>query len=236
MNRDFSQTAALLSDPGRAAMLIALLDGGTLPAGHLAMIGNIAPQTASSHLAKLVQGKLLTVQERGRHRYYRLANTEIAHIIEAMLAVCPPSTQDRDRIDVRASDHYLAYARTCYSHLAGRLAVEMAHALLQRRVLRHSAVKEFAVTRSGREWLAQLGIPLTEQQTKHRQFARCCLDWTERRYHIAGALGSALLNRFRELKWIAPLRDTRAVRITIEGQQGLYKLLQIKNIRCGFRA
>ena len=227
MRDDFSQTAALLSDPGRAAMLMALIGGGALPAGQLAMIGNVAPQTASSHLAKLLEGELLSVQIRGRHRYYRLANPEVAHAIEALLAIAPrPANGERTTPPGR--DKQLAYARTCYSHLAGQLAVEIADSLLQRRVVTRRASQEFAVTRRGLDWFAQLGIALTERQTSLPRFARCCLDWTERRDHIAGALGALMLKRFRELKWVAPLRDTRALRVTVEGEPAFYRLLHIR--------
>jgi hypothetical protein len=209
-------------------MLTALIDGGALSAGQLAIIGNVAPQTASSHLAKLVQGELLSVQDRGRHRYYRLANTEVAHAMEALLAIVPRSTGDGEGTAPRLVDKQLAYARTCYTHLAGRLAVEIADSLQQRRILTRRAQREFAVTRRGRDWFAQLGIALTESQINHPRFARCCLDWTERRYHIAGTLGSLMLNRFRQLKWLASLRGTRALRVTIEGQQELSKLVAKK--------
>jgi len=229
MSRDFSDVASLFSDPGRSAMLISLMDGRALPAGQLAMIANIAPQTASSHLTKLVDGRLLAVEQQGRHRYYRLANSEVAHAIEALLAIAPPG---KDAVALksgagRAPDGAMAYARTCYSHLAGRLAVDIADALQKRGLLVSREAKQFVVTRRGREWFAQLGVEITEQQMKHPRFARCCLDWTERRHHIAGYLGSAMLARFRELKWIAPVRDSRAVRITLEGETAFWELLRI---------
>jgi len=121
MNRDFAETASLLSDAARASMLLALLDGRALPAGQLAMIAQVAPQTASSHLSKMVSGRLLAVEQQGRHRYYRLAGTEVASAIEALLAIAPRSRGDRahERATQSAPDGDLAYARTCYSHLPG---------------------------------------------------------------------------------------------------------------------
>jgi DNA-binding transcriptional ArsR family regulator len=229
MTRDFSDVASLFGDPGRSAMLIALMDGRALPAGQLAMIANVAPQTASSHLTKLVEGRLLLVEQQGRHRYYRLANSEVAHAVEALLAISPkPKPIARNVQAGRAPDDALAYARTCYSHLAGRLAVAIAEALETRRLLVRREPKLFSVTQRGREWFAQLGIETVDREMGNPRFATCCLDWTERRHHIAGHLGSAMLARFYELKWIAPMRDSRAVRVTLEGQRKLWELLRVK--------
>jgi len=232
MDTDFSQTAALLSDPGRAAMLMALIDGTALPAGRLAIIGNISPQTASSHLSKLLGGRLLSVEHRGRQRYYRIANTEVADAIEALLAISPRSRNTRQASTPSAIDENLAFARTCYSHLAGRLGVEITEALLARHILIRRREREFSVTNTGREWLAELGLELTKMDTNQLRFARGCIDWTERRYHLAGKLGSMMLNRFRELKWLAPTRSGRTLRVTLGGENGIYKLLHIDCHRC----
>ena len=147
MHRDFSHTAALFSDPGRASILISLLGGVALPAGQLAMVANVAPPTASSHLSQLVAGRLLTVEQQGRHRYYRLADAEVAHAIEALLAV----TGRRAARNMRASPvpESLAYARTCYSHLAGRLAVEIADALQKRNYLVREEPRLYSLTAAG---------------------------------------------------------------------------------------
>jgi DNA-binding transcriptional ArsR family regulator len=227
MTRGFADTAALLSDPRRSAILIALMDGKALPAGQLAMIANIAPQTASSHLAKLLDGQLLAVEQQGRHRYYRLANAEVAQAVEALMAITPPKRIPGGLSVGPAQDNSLAYARTCYSHLAGRLAVDITEALQQRGLLVRREAKLFAVTERGREWFAGLGIQVPEAENQHARFAKCCLDWTERRHHIAGHLGSAMLARFRELKWIAPMQGGRAVRVTLEGQRKFWELLRV---------
>jgi len=227
MSRDFSDVAALFSDPGRSAMLIALMDGRALPAGQLAIIANVAPQTASSHLTKLLDGQLLVVEQQGRHRYYRLASSEVAHAVEALMAITAhPNEATEKSVIRRIPDNALAYARTCYSHLAGRLAVNIVDAL-QTRGLLIGEDNRFAITQRGRAWFARLGIDITERQTREPRFARRCLDWTERRPHIAGHLGSAMLVRFRELKWIAPMRDSRAVRVTLEGERRLWDLLRV---------
>lgn len=227
MSRNFSEVAALFSDPGRSAMLIALMDGRALPAGQLAMIANVAPQTASSHLTKLLDGQLLAVEQQGRHRYYRLAGIDVAHAVEALLAITPPAKLvAQSPVRPRTADGALGYARTCYSHLAGRVGVDIAEAL-QVRGLLVKRDDRFAVTQRGCDWFAQLEIGITERQAKDPRFARRCLDWTERRYHIAGHLGAAMLARFRELNWIAPMRDTRAVRVTLEGEGKFWDLLRV---------
>ena len=207
-------------------MLVALMDGRALPAGQLAMIANVAPQTASSHLAKLVDGRLLTAEQQGRHRYYRLANAEVGHAVEALMALSPRANGSATKSPVAPNDA-LAYARTCYSHLAGRLAIGIADALQERQLLVRGEDKLFSLTAAGRIWFAKLGIELRDRDTDDPRFAKCCLDWTERRHHIAGRLGSAMLLRFRELKWIAPLRNTRAVRVTLEGERKFWELLRV---------
>ncbi|MFI5073295.1 MAG: ArsR/SmtB family transcription factor [Terriglobales bacterium] len=223
MSREFAQTAALLSDRGRAEMLVSLIGGTALPAGELATIANVAPQTASSHLSKLIAGKLLRVEQQGRHRYYRLADDGVASVIEALLAV------STDRNDVSSSyarkRGSLGYARTCYSHLAGHVAVKIAAALQVRGFLLPTEPRAYTVTRTGTLWFARLGITMPDNQKHDPRFARRCLDWTERRHHVAGRLGSTMIARFRELKWIATIRDSRAVRVTPEGERKLQQLL-----------
>src|SRR5215469_16416385 len=176
MSQDLAETALLLSDPGRTSIVMALLGNAAMPAGQLAIIANIAPQTASSHLAKLVSGRILAAEQQGRHRYYRLANAEVAQAIEALLAI----TTSRDNGSAAAKKlpnksgptGTLAYARTCYSHLAGRLAVEMAEVFQKREYLRRAEAKRFAVTNKGREWLEGIGIQVAESHWRQPQLAR----------------------------------------------------------------
>lgn len=226
----FSDTAALLSDPARSAMLLSLMDGRSLPAGQLAVIARIAPQTASSHLAKLMSGRLLALERQGRHRYYRLANIRVAHAIESILAIAPrPDLVSLPKPRRGAADG-LDFARTCYSHLAGRLAVEIADALKRRRFIVTDGPKHYKLTKSGLDWIENIGISISSSRAARARFAYPCLDWTERRHHIAGDLGAALLKRFTELRWITPRRDSRAVRVTVTGQEQLTKLLEIKTL------
>lgn len=206
---------------------MALLGGVALPAGQLATIANVAPQTASSHLSKLLSGGLLEVEQQGRHRYYRLADIEVENAIEALLAITARTQHTAGHNGDHSATGTIAYARSCYSHLAGQLAVEITDALQKRKLLVPGEPKTYHVTTQGREWFAELGIAISEKQMKQPQFARQCLDWTERRHHLAGRLGSAVLARFRELKWIAPVRDSRAVRVTLEGRRKLPQLLGV---------
>ena len=232
MRQDLAETALLLSDPGRAAIVMALLGNIALPAGQLAIVANIAPQTASSHLAKLVGGRILAVEQQGRHRYYRFANAEVAHAIEALLAITSSRTSGSVNVRESASKNgptgALTYARTCYSHLAGRLAVEMAAVFEKRDYLRRGDTKGFVVTAKGRAWLEELGVEVADNQWQQAQFARPCLDWSERRHHVAGKLGAKLLATLRCLNWIAPVRGSRAVRVTIHGQEKFEQLLGIR--------
>jgi DNA-binding transcriptional ArsR family regulator len=225
MNEAVSITASLLGDPGRAAMLLSLMDGVSRPAGELAQLANVAPPTASAHLAKLVDGRLLTVERQGRHRYYRLADGDVADAIESLL-VLSGRTQSSGigATAAKAAAGSLAYARTCYAHLAGWLGVRIAESLEERGLIVQIDPKTYRVTPSGRDWFAALDIEIASAKPLH---ARRCLDWTERRHHLAGPLGCALYRRFNELKWTAPLRNTRAIRVTLEGKVRLWELLRI---------
>ncbi len=210
--------AALISEPARAAMLLALLDGRALPAGELAYRAGVMPQTASTHLAKMMGGNLLAVERCGRHRYYRLANPEVGLAIEALAALAPPARLrfERDKAD---SIHY---ARTCYDHLAGRLGVALADTLLANGALEESG-HDYRVTLEGGKRLTDFGIDLAEIEAGRRAFARQCLDWSERRHHIAGGLGAALAEQFFKRGWIKRMPESRALRLTDRGHTGLHE-------------
>jgi len=228
MNENLSSTASLLGDPGRAAMLLRLMGGVALPAGELAATANVAPQTASEHLAKLVAGRFLTVERQGRHRYYRLAGAEIADAIEALLVLTArPSA--RGCSSGNPAHGTIEHARTCYGHLAGWLGVRITQGLLERGFIKDTHTKAYTVTPSGREWFETLNIqlPFVSSAVAQKKIARRCLDWTERRHHVAGLLGSAMYKRFCELRWLAPLKDSRMVRVSVEGRTRLWNLLRI---------
>ena len=204
--------------------MLSLMDGLALPAGELASIANVAPQTASGHLARLMEGGLLSMERQGRHRYYRLSSSEVAAAIEALLVLSArPGSSEKTARKVTAGT--LAHARTCYAHLAGWLGVQIAQELERRGLLRPSGQKNYSVTASGRAWFQSLGVE-THDVAPGRLALRC-LDWTERRHHLAGTLGCAMYRRFQELRWLAPMNGSRAVRVTLEGKSRLWDLLRI---------
>ena len=215
-----AQTGALLGDPARANILLALMDGRALTAGELAWHAGVSAQTTSTHLAKLVEGNLLMVIRQGRHRYHRLASAEVARAIEAVseLAATGPS---RHR-PVGPRDQALRVARTCYDHLAGWLAVRLTDRLCESGYLVIPDATEGAaeVTGAGMGFLAStLGIELGPSNGR-RPLCRTCLDWSERRPHLGGRLGASMCRRWLELGWIATERDSRAVAITADGRLG----------------
>lgn len=220
MNADvnIAAAAALIADPTRAAFLDELLDGRALPAGELARRAGVTASTASTHLARLVEGGLVAMERSGRHRYFRLADPTVARALEALAAVAPPKpVRSLRQSNVAAS---LRSGRTCYDHLAGVLGVRLTQALVESGSL---SVREgaFALTEAGAERLTAFGIDLTAAERSRRAFAPCCLDWSERRHHLAGALGAALLQRLLDLRWIQRAEGSRAVKLTPEGQIGL---------------
>lgn len=227
MNHELSATANLIGDPGRAAILLSLMDDLALPAGKLAHIANVAPQTASGHLAKLIEGGLVAVERQGRHRYYRLNSTEVADAVEALLVLMPVKSRKKTAPEPKVSAGSLAYARTCYAHLAGWLGVQIADRLEERKFLLRTEPKAYTVTPAGRAWFQSLEIELPSIDTAPENTARRCLDWTERRHHVAGRLGCSMFRRFQELGWITRIRGTRALRVTLEGRRRLWDELRI---------
>jgi DNA-binding transcriptional ArsR family regulator len=226
MDAKFSlaSTAALIADPGRAAMLTSLLDGCALAAGELARAANVSPQSASMHLSQLLEGGLVRVAQDGRHRYYQIASPEVAHAVEALGVIASP----RKRKPLGEGDP-ICYARTCYDHLAGAMAVSLAESLQQGRYLVVSlhSDREFDVTTTGEKFFKQWHIDVNVLRSKKRSFARRCLDWTERRDHVAGALGAAICQRFFELRWIVRDRNRRIVRVTPSGRCQLEELIHV---------
>jgi DNA-binding transcriptional ArsR family regulator len=210
---DIAAPAALMGDPTRATFLTALSEGRALPASELAQRAGVRPSTASVQLAKLVGGGLLEVERQGRHRYYRLADRRIATAIES-LAVIAPRRPVSSLSQARVSSELQA-ARTCYDHLAGALGVALFDALQRQRLL----TPELEMTKRGVQRFEQLGVDVEELAARRRPLARRCLDWTERRHHLAGSLGAALAARFLELGWIEPRPTSRAVRVTAKGRR-----------------
>lgn len=221
---DFSYVAKLIADSSRAAILDALLGLDGLPANELARKANISLQTASGHLAKLVEGNLLRVEKHGRHRYFRLASPDVAQAIETLTVIAPAPNINSLKDFSRAEK--IRIARTCYDHLAGKLGVALTEALMEKGFLA-AGQEDFLVTEAGEKFFRDFKIDLDALRKKRRHFARKCLDWSERRYHLAGSLGNAILLRLLELNWIEKLPD-RAVKITKAGKEGLYEHFGIR--------
>jgi DNA-binding transcriptional ArsR family regulator len=216
-----ASVAELMGEPARAAILVALLDGRALPAGELALISGLSAQSASGHLSKLVDGGLLTVQSEGRHRYYKIASPEVGHALEALGAI---STAPRKTVPLGSREMTeMRQARTCYDHLAGWLAVELTNALETSQVIQPCGERDYELGNKGEAWFAELGVETAAVKSARRSFARKCLDWTERRPHLAGALGAALCSRLAALGWVARRPKTRAMRVTERGARELQK-------------
>jgi DNA-binding transcriptional ArsR family regulator len=218
--------AMLLADSSRVAMLISLIGGESRPAGELARIAGVSAQAASAHLAKLTDAELLCRERSGRHHYYRIAKPEVAIAIESIAAVTPHPKRP-SLAHERPEHQMLRYARTCYDHLAGQLAIELCDCLLKRDFLR-SNESWLDITSKGSSKLKEIGIESSALRTGKRPLVKPCLDWTERKPHIAGALGSALLASMRERQWIISQTGSRAVRLTDVGRQGLESLLDTR--------
>jgi DNA-binding transcriptional ArsR family regulator len=222
--KDLAEIAALIGEPTRVVMLWSLLGGQARPASELAFYANVSAQNASAHLTRLVEAGLLTVEARGRHRYYRLSGADVAHAIEALSALAPAAKEMADSPPRQAPD--LKYARTCYDHLAGKVAVEICAALKDKGYLA-PVDADFEITAKGEKLFRDLGIEIDELRQQRRAFARQCQDWSERRPHLAGALGAAMLERMFRHGWIARVRSSRIVRVTDKGREEVYKLLKL---------
>ena len=222
-----AETAALVGDQTRAVMLTALMDGRALTASELARAARVAPQTASGHLARLTEAGLLAVERQGRHRYHRLASPDVARMLEGLMAVAadgPARNRLRTPVSVGPRDLAMRAARTCYDHLAGRLAVAMADAMAERGHLELSP-DGGVVTPAGVTFLEGIGLDLGTAGTRAcrpsggRVFCRPCLDWSERRPHVAGRLGAALCDRCFALGWVRRIDGTRAIAVTPVGRK-----------------
>lgn len=216
---DLAAIGALIGDPSRARILDALMSGRALAAGELARAAGVSASTASEHLGRLRDGGLVAVVAQGRHRYYRLAGPDVAAALEALSHVAPP----RPVSTLRQAGHAnaLGFARTCYDHLAGRCGVELHDVLVTRTWLDPA----YDVTPAGVSALAVWGVDVAATRARRRSFARPCLDWTERRPHLAGALAAAITAGLLDLGWfVRRTGDSRALRLTDTGRAGLLEL------------
>jgi DNA-binding transcriptional ArsR family regulator len=211
--------AAAIGEPARARMLYSLLDGHARTSTELAIVAEVSPSTASAHLARLAERGLVSMTSQGKHRYYRLAGPAIARVLEALSAAAGPSRTEF----VPSTPAHLRLARTCYDHMAGHAAVLLRARFEQLRWLcaNTKAEGEYEVTSAGRDAFTALGVDIEAARALRRRFAYACVDWSERRPHIAGALGQALLQVSLERKWFVQDLDSRALRITPAGRRQL---------------
>ncbi|MFH9014298.1 ArsR/SmtB family transcription factor [Streptomyces sp. NPDC017943] len=220
-----ARLAALFADETRAACLLALLDGRAWTAGELARHAGVAASTLSEHLGRLVAGGLLTEERQGRHRYVRLADARTAQLVEDLAAQVSPGAAARPRsLRESSAGSAMARGRTCYDHLAGRLGIAVTDALTRRGLLRQDT--GFALTEAGLAWFASAGIVLAAHG--RRPLARSCLDWTERRPHLAGVAGAALCRHALDAGWCVRIGSERAVKVTADGERALSDLLGVE--------
>jgi DNA-binding transcriptional ArsR family regulator len=213
---DTAAVARLIANRARCAMLDALFDGGERTVGALARAAGVAPSTASGHLRMLADGGLIILERRGRRQFVWLASAEVAHALEALSTIAPTAPPANLRASTRAQA--LRRARTCYDHLAGALGVVLADALCVTGIL---TVDELALTEAGAEQLERFGIDLPALHVRRRPLTRPCLDWSEQRPHLAGALGAALCEQLIDRGWIIRRPEPRIVHLTRAGQRGL---------------
>ena len=228
MENSISRIAALIGEPVRARILWSLLDGRAYTARELAIGVDTSPQNLSMHLAKLLQAGLLSVEIQGRHRYYTFAREEVAYAIEAMANLVPAQSAGRQDVD----EVPIKFCRTCYDHLAGKVGVLIMESLLQRKMIVYRQRElegmrelegrmELEVPPKGAVWLGEWGIDCEAVRHRRRSFVKPCLDWSERRHHLAGGLGAAMLDKMMESHWLRRTAHSRAVIVTAKGQQAL---------------
>jgi len=218
-----AELAQCMAEPARARMLCCLMDGHARTATELAAVGEVSASTASAHLARLLAQGLLDCQSQGRHRYYRLADGEVGAALESMLVLAGRSAPRFEP----STPAPLREARRCYDHLAGAWAVRLHDHALRQAWLRpdRSQDRAYALSERGAAALGALGLDIAAAQAKRRRLACACMDWSERRPHLGGALGAAWLQLLLERRWVEGELDSRALRLTRSGQAGLQKLL-----------
>jgi DNA-binding transcriptional ArsR family regulator len=224
MYKNIASVAALIGDPTRATILASLADGRALTAGELAYIAKVSPQTASSHLTKLVEGGLLVMQAQGRHRYYRLTSSKVAEVIEEMAVLAPPAPIRSLRESEQAKA--LRFARTCYEHLAGELGVSITTALKKKRYIEESN-DNYQLTKLGEKWLLEFGVKIIGLNRLKCSIPQH-IDWTERHHHIGGPIAVGLTRRLLELGWIARGNVRRSIVITDAGRINFQREFQLE--------
>lgn len=214
---NLSEVASIIAEPSRAAILVALLDGRMHPASELAYMANIKPQTASFHLGKMLASNVILMEKQGRHHYYEL-NSNAAGLLETLMTIAPstPVKSLKESNQAKA----IKRARTCYDHFAGEFGVALTESLISQGYLLEGK-EEYQLTSDGINFFTRLGVDLKELRKVRRAFCKKCVDWSERKFHLAGSLGHGLVLKFHELKWVEPVVGTRAIKVTEQGKQGI---------------
>lgn len=225
IEQTFGKIAGLIGEKSRAIMLWNLLDGRAYTATELAICADISKQACSNHLSKLVEGNLLTIESHGRHKYYRFANDRVAHAVEN-IAYLLPDLCYFEQFNRKPAEG-IKKARTCYDHIAGSLGVKITTAMLKKEIITERDEK-YIITTEGELWFESFGINLLELQKMKRRFAYPCLDWSERKHHIAGAVGAAIFNALLHKDWLRKKEHTRELLITPTGRMELSDKLNIK--------
>ena len=224
MEDQFIKTATLIGDATRASILWNLLDGRAFTATELAIAIETSAQNISMHLGKLLDADLISVEKQGRHKYYRFSNKEVAYAVEAMANLIPkPEISAKKK-----TENYppIKYCRTCYDHLAGKIGVALAESLLQQKIIIEKN-NTFEITSEGEKWFSDFGVNIGDAKKQKRIFLKPCLDWSERRYHIAGSVGTLLLNKMLEQDWIRRTANSRVILITGKGEKEMLKSFKI---------
>jgi DNA-binding transcriptional ArsR family regulator len=220
----FVSIAALICEPTRAKMLWNLLDGRAYTASELSFAADISPTSTSNHLSKLLEAEIIKVDVQGRHRYYSFANSEVAYAIEGLANIANNSSTNNEKKEPEKNG--VKYCRTCYDHLAGFVSVKIVEALEAEGYLTKSK-NVYLVSEKGWEWFLIFNISKEDFKNKRRLLTRQCLDWSERRPHLAGQLGAEFLNKMIERKWFKKVEFSRELVITLKGRQEIYDLLGI---------
>ncbi|WP_246074251.1 ArsR/SmtB family transcription factor [Flavobacterium daemonense] len=224
MEDQFIKTSSLIGDPTRASILWTLMDGRAFTATELAVSVNTSPQNISMHLGKLLDADLLCVEKQGRHKYYRFSNKEVAYALEAMASLVPkPEVSLKNK-----PENYppIKFCRTCYDHLTGKIGVAVTDSLLEQEIIVEKN-NAFEISKEGEKWFSDLGINLEEAQKQKRIFLKPCLDWSERRNHIAGSVGTLLFNKMINEDWLRKTENSRAIIVTGKGEAALLKYFKI---------
>ncbi|TMI85901.1 MAG: winged helix-turn-helix transcriptional regulator [Bacteroidetes bacterium] len=220
----FVELTGLICEPTRAKMLWNLLDGRAYTASELAVVANVSPTAASNHLAKLREADLVKVETQGRHRYFSFSKPEVAYAVESLASLANDKDDGIKKIETHQG---IKYCRTCYDHLAGLVGVRITEALEDKKIISKSD-GHYIITKKGSSWLTDFGVTNDALTNKRRPLTRQCLDWSERRPHLAGQLGAVLLEKMLEKKWFRKMKFSRELIVTSKGNQEIYESLKVE--------